>query len=140
MAYESTLPAIVKKMRLNSRMLTLIAASRIHSGWIPDEPDKDGIYVTPLTGDLNQVVSSANQINHVLQGNLQWQIDALSNESIEKVDLLARAACEACLPSIKSAGLFSFNFSIVNVSYDTGYGCYRATYRMKCPSVEHITG
>jgi hypothetical protein len=140
MVYVATLPAIVKKMRLNSRLLALIAASKIHSGWIPESPDKDGIYVTPLRGNLNQTVSSANQTNHTLQGSMRWQVDALSNQSIEQADLLARAACEACLPSILTAGIFSLNFSIANISYDSGFMCYRATYRLETPCMEHITG
>jgi len=140
MAYDAVLPAIVKKIRINTRLLTLTNASKIHAGWIPEKPDMNSVYVTPLKGNLSQTVSSANQSNYVLQGNLRFQIDALSNQGAEHADLLALAACEACLPSIKSAGLFSFNFSVVKVFFDNGFLCYRATYRLECPCVEHITG
>lgn len=141
MVFENPLPSIVKKMRLNARLIALIPASRIHAGWIPDDPDKNpGIYVSPARSSLRQVISSANQSAYVLAGPTRWQVDALSTESIEKAELLARAACEACLPSIKAAGLYGLNFSLINVFYDKTYGAYRSTYRLESPYSEHITG
>jgi len=141
LVFESPLSSIVKKMRLNARLTALIPASRIHAGWIPDDPDKNpGVYVYPARSNLKQVVSSANQSAYVLTGPMRWQIDALSTESSEKAELIARAACEACLPSIKTAGLYGLNFGIMSLSYDKGYGAFRATYRLESPYSEHITG
>ena len=140
MAYTETLPAIVNKMKANSRLIALIAPSRIHEGWIPDTPDIKGIYVTPISGNLKQVLSSSNQTNQVLQGDLRWQVDAFSNESMEDASKLARIACEACLPSIMTAGIFVLSIHPRTVSFDKGYGAYRAIYRLKSGHVEHITG
>ena len=141
MVYLEPLPAIVNKMKANTRLIALTPPSRIHSGWMPDSPDvNNGIYVTPLKGDLKQIVSSANQTNYILQGSMKYQVDSLSLESIEKADLLARAACEATLPSILTAGLFCINFHQVNVSFDKGFGAFRSTWRLEIPAAEHITG
>ena len=140
MAYAATLPSIVNKMKLNARLIALIAPSRIHEGWIPDEPSSPSIYITPIAGSLVQTLSSANQPHHTLQGQLKWQIDALSSSSMEEADSLARIACEACLPSIKVAGIFNLNMYPRSVTFDKGYNAFRSTWRLGSNFVEHVTG
>lgn len=140
MAYTATLPSIVNKMKLNARLIALIAPSRIHEGWIPSTPSVPGIFVTPIAGSLAQTLSSANQPNYTLQGNLKWQVDALSSSSMEEADSFARIACEACLPSIKAAGIFNLSMAPRSVTFDKGYNSFRSTWRLESNFVEHITG
>lgn len=140
MAYAATLPSIVNKMKLNARLIALIAPSRIHEGWIPDEPAPPSIYVTPISGSLSQNLSSANQPNYTLQGQLKWQVDALSSSSMEEADSFARIACEACLPSIKTAGIFNLSMSPRSVAFDKGYNSFRSTWRLESNFVEYVTG
>jgi hypothetical protein len=140
MVFLDPLPSIVNKIKASARITALLPASHVHAGFMPSIPDVKGIYVTPLSGNLSQIVSSANQTNQILTGNLRFQIDSLSGEGMEDAVLLAKTACEVCLPSIKTAGIFSLSFQPRTVSYDKGYGSYRATYRLEAPCVEHVTG
>jgi hypothetical protein len=141
MVYADPLTSIVNKIKASARIIALTPPSRVHAGFMPDIPDINrGIYVTTLNGTLNQIVSSGNQVNQVLQGNLRFQVDALSTESVENADLLAKTSCQVCLPSIPAAGIFSMNLEPRGASYDKGYKCYRSTWRISCPCIECITG
>jgi hypothetical protein len=141
MVYADPLTSIINKIKASSRIIALTPPSRIHSGFMPDIPDINrGIYVTVLNGALNQIVSSGNQTNQTLQGRMHFQIDALSTESTEDADLLAKTACQVCLPSIVAAGIFNMNLEPRGAAHDNGYKCYRSTWRILCPCVEFVTG
>jgi hypothetical protein len=140
MVFVEPVPAMVKKARLNSTLLALLPASKIHEGFMPNEPTIPGIYIHSGRSPLRQVVSSSNQTNHVMTGDARWQIDTLSSESSSNANKLARVCCEALMPSIPTAGLFVINYEERDTNWDTGYLCYRSTFRIECPYREWITG
>jgi len=127
-------------MRSDATLIALLPASKIHSNYIPDEPNLPGVFVTPLRVPLKQIIASAHQPEQILTGTGTWQIDALSEESTEKAEEIGLRACEACLPSIPTAGLFALDFTQYSVSFDKSYGCYRAIYRLTARYMELITG
>ena len=139
MTFLEPIPTMIKKARANTTLTALIAPSRIHEGFMSDHPDIKGIYLHAPRSEMSQIVSSANQTNHVLVGPGRWQVDALSNESLSDASKLARTFCEAVMPSVTTAGLFVINYEERNTDWDTGFMCYRSTFRIDCPYREWIT-
>lgn len=139
MSFLDPIPTMVKKARADSNMTALIASSRIHEGFPPSSPSIKGIYLHSGRSNLSQVVSSANQSTHTMTGYGRWQVDALSNESVADAVRLARVFCESVMPSVPTAGLFVINYEERNSDWDTGFMCYRATFRIECPYREWVT-
>ena len=139
MTFSDPLPAMVKKARSDATLAALIPVSRIHEGFMPDEPDINGIYAHSGRSPLRQIVSSGNQSAHIMTGSGRWQVDALSKESMAKATQLARTFCEAIMPSITTAGLYVINYEERSSNWDQGYMCFRSTFRVSCPYREWIT-
>ncbi len=139
MVFLDPIATMVKKARANTTLTALVSASKIHEGYMPDTPDIKGVYLHSGRSPLKQIVSSSNQSNHVMTGPGRWQVDVLSNESASNATKIARTFCEAVMPSVPTAGLFVINYEERDTDWDTGYMCYRSTFRIECPYREWIT-
>ncbi len=111
MVYADPLSSIVKKLRANTTLTALIPASHIHVGYPPDQPQQEAVYISQGYSLNDPILSSANQNKSIMMGVAQFHVDAFSAKSIEDADLIRRYSCEAALPSLTSAGIFSFKYT-----------------------------
>jgi hypothetical protein len=140
MTYEDPLLAIINKMRANTVLTSILAASRVHEGFPVDNPDLPGIYVTSGKSVMKQTCSSANQPYPVLNGSGKWYIDAFSEESVDDAETICRLAAETTLPYIPTAGLFTLNIDFVGSYRDSTFNCFRSTYALESPVREWVVG
>lgn len=123
---------IIKKLRSDSILLARIPASNIHSAFPVDSVDNPGIYLTEGSSPMSQIVGSANRSSQILVGKAIWQLDCYSRQGTDQAKRIGLIACEALLPSIPTAGLFSLDYGFERVIKNTLFDCYEATYTLSC--------
>jgi hypothetical protein len=130
---------IIKKLRSDSILLARIPSSSIHSSFPNDTVDAPGIYLTEGSSPMEQIVGSASRSSQILVGKSLWQLDSYSKQSTDQAKRIGLIACEALLPSIPTAGLFSLNYTFERITKNKLFDAYEATYTLYCPLREWRT-
>jgi hypothetical protein len=134
--FEDPVIAIIKKMRLNSSLLSLLPASHIHSSYPNSENDNPSVYVFAVRIQRKPALSSANQTTQVYNGPIKLQVEAYSTESQEASETLGRVACEATGPSISTAGLWCFDYEFRGSDWDAAVESFRSIYHLNSECTE----
>ena len=127
--------AMIEKMKANEYVrIKLPSYNNIFDGFMPDFPSVPGIYISPIMVKEKPILGFSENTKIVESNNLKWQLDALSNLSLEHARVLGLTACRSLLPSIISAGLFSLKYNLDYVVKDENYvpNVYRAVFTITC--------
>lgn len=135
---EPTL-GIIKKLRADSNVLVRVPASSIHESFPVDTVDIPGIYITPGSSPMGQIVGSANRTSQILIGPALWQLTAYSSQGVGEARRLGLVACEALLPSIVTSGLWKLDYTFEREVRNKLFNCWEAAYTINCPLREWRT-